>query len=71
MVKRRHRFKQTTTLAQRLTQEGIRLRDSAKSLSPGPEQDALWRKIHQVEAALRIDSWLASAGARPQPTQCP
>jgi hypothetical protein len=69
MVKRRLRFRQTTTLAQRLTQEGIRLRTRAKSLCPGPEQDALWRKIHQVEAALRIDTWLASPGARP-PTQC-
>ena len=62
MTKRRHRFKQTTTLAQRLTQEASRLRDRAKALSPGPEQTQLWRKVSQAEAALRIDAWLSSPG---------
>lgn len=59
MVKRRRRFKQTTTLAQRLTQEASRLRERARSLSPGPEQAQLWRKVRQAETALRIDAWLA------------
>jgi len=58
MVKRRRRFKQTTTLAQRLTQEASRLRERAKNLSPGPEQAQLWRKVRQAETALRIDAWL-------------
>lgn len=58
MVKRRRRFKQTTTLAQRLTQEASRLREQAKSLSPGPEQAQLWRKVRQAETALRIDAFL-------------
>ena len=65
MVKQRRRFKQTTTLAQRLTQEATRLRDRARALSPGPEQTQLWRKVHQAEAALRMDEWLASPGAPP------
>jgi hypothetical protein len=59
MVKRRRRFKQTTSLAQRLTQEASRLRERARSLSPGPEQAQLWRKVRQAETALRIDAWLA------------
>lgn len=59
MVKRRRRFKQTTTLAERLTQEASRLRERARSLSPGPEQALLWRKVRQAETALRIDAWLA------------
>jgi hypothetical protein len=59
MVKRRRRFKQTTSLAQRLTQEASRLREQARSLSPGPEQAQLWRKVRQAETALRIDAWLA------------
>ena len=59
MVKRRRRFKQTTSLAQRLTQEASRLREQAKRLSPGPEQAQLWRKVRQAETALRIDAWLA------------
>jgi hypothetical protein len=58
MVKRRRRFKQSTTLAQRLTEEAGRLRERAKSLSPGPEQAQLWRKVRQAETALRIDAWL-------------
>jgi hypothetical protein len=60
MIKRRRRFKQTTTLAQRLIQEAGRLRERAKRLSPGAEQAELWRKIRQAETALRIDAWLAS-----------
>jgi len=60
MVKRRHRLKQTTTLAHRLTQEVGRLRERAQQLPPGSEQSALLRKVRQTETALRIDAWLAS-----------
>jgi hypothetical protein len=62
MEKRRCRFKQTTTLAQRLAQEANRLRERAQHLSAGPEQTELWRKARQAETALRIDAWLASPG---------
>jgi hypothetical protein len=66
MEKRRRRLKQTTTLAQRLTQEASRLREQAMSLSPGSEQASLWRKVRQTETALRIDAWLAAHdGHRP------
>jgi hypothetical protein len=63
MVTRRRRFKQTTSLAHRLIQEVGRLRDRARSLSPGPEQAELWLKVKQAETALRIDEWLAAPGA--------
>jgi len=63
MVKRRRRYKQTTTLALRLTREANRLRDRASGLAPGPEQTLLLRKVRQTETALRIDAWLASTGA--------
>jgi hypothetical protein len=65
MVKRRRRFKQTTTLAQRLMQEARRLRECARQLPPGAEQTQLLRKVRQAEAALRIDAWLASPGEFP------
>ncbi len=65
MVKTRRRFKQTTTLAQRLTEEAGRLRERARNLPPGAEQTQLWRKVRQAEAALRIDAWLASPGHLP------
>jgi hypothetical protein len=60
MIKRRRRFKQTTTLADRLAQEAGRLRERAKRLPPGTEQTELWRKVRQTETALRIDAWLSS-----------
>src|SRR5215813_7668776 len=60
MVKRRHRFKQTTTLAQRLKQEAGRLRDRARELPPGKEQTTVLRKVRQAETALGIDAWLSS-----------
>jgi hypothetical protein len=60
MVKRRRRFRQTTTLAHRLTEQAGRLRDRAKQLPPGTEQTTLWRKVRQTETALRIDAWLSS-----------
>jgi hypothetical protein len=71
MVKRRRRFKQTTSLAQRLTEEALRLRDRARRLAPGPEQTQLWRKVCQTEAALRIAEWLASPGVPPPTNAMP
>jgi hypothetical protein len=65
MVKKRRRLRQTTSLAERLTQEASRLRDRARTLSAGPEQAQLWLKVRQAETALRIDEWLASAGGPP------
>jgi hypothetical protein len=59
MMKKRRRFKQTTTLAQRLTAQAGSLRSQAKNLPPGMEQTELWRKVRQAETALRIDRWLA------------
>jgi hypothetical protein len=64
-VKRRRRFNQTTTLAQRLTREAARLRERARKLPPGAEQALMWRKIRQTETALRIDAWLASKESSP------
>jgi hypothetical protein len=63
MVKKRRRFKQTTTLAERLTEEAGRLRERARNLPPGVEQTLLWRKVRQAETALRIEAWLGSTGS--------
>jgi hypothetical protein len=64
-VKKRRRFKQTTSLAQRLTQQAGHLRERAKTMPPGIEQSELLRRIRQAETALRIDEWLASPGSAP------
>ena len=71
MVTKRRRFKQTMTLAQRLSEEASRLRDRARTLPPGPEQAQLLRKVRQAEAALRIDQWLASSGDAPPTKMTP
>ena len=62
---KRRRIKQTTTLAERLTQQADRLRERAGSLSAGLEQVLLWRKARQAETALRIDAWLGTPGDHP------
>ena len=59
-MKKRRRFKQTTTLAERLTAQAMRLRSRVRKLPPGSEQIELLRKIRQTETALRIDEWLAA-----------
>ena len=64
-MKKRRRFKQTTTLAERLTAQAGRLRSRVRKLPPGTEQIELLRKIRQTETALRIDEWLACTETAP------
>jgi hypothetical protein len=64
-MQRRNRFKQTTTLEERLDQAGRRLREQAKRLPPGPERDEFNHKARQVEAASRLSDWLATPGSPP------
>jgi hypothetical protein len=59
------RFKQTTTLQERLAREAELARARATSMPSGKERDALLRKAHQAETASRIDQWLSSPGLRP------
>ena len=61
-MQKRRRFKQTTSLEERLAEEAIRLRAKAKSLPPGPERDGLLRKARQDEAASHMSEWLSSPG---------
>jgi hypothetical protein len=71
IMMKRQRFKQTTTPAERLTQQADRLRKRAGSLSPGPEQTLLWRKVRQAETALRIEAWLVARGDHPPSEEIP
>ncbi|MCA1511608.1 hypothetical protein [Bradyrhizobium sp. NBAIM01] len=63
MLKRR-RFKQTTTLRERLADEAERCRKEARTLAPGRRRDMLLRQARQDETAMQIDSWLRSPGLR-------
>jgi hypothetical protein len=66
-MQKRHRFKHTTTLEERLADEAGQLRDKAKALPAGAEKDGLLRKASQCDTASHLTEWLNSPGLR-QPT---
>jgi len=59
MIKKRRRFKQTKTLAERLIEYSMQLRQQAQKLPPGAEQALLWRRVRETEAAIRFDRLLS------------
>jgi hypothetical protein len=64
MLKRR-RFKQSTTLEERLAEEAKELRKVAEMLPPGPTREKVLRKARQDETALHMQDWLKSPGLKP------
>jgi hypothetical protein len=61
----RRRFKQTTTLDERLEDQAKRLRDEARGTPPGVARDKLMRRARQAEAAAHMQDWLTSPGLQP------
>ncbi|WP_445220682.1 hypothetical protein ACKWRH_11950 [Bradyrhizobium sp. Pa8] len=61
----RRRFKQTTTLDQRLEKQAKRLREEARGTPPGIERERLIRRARQAEVAAHINEWLSSAELQP------
>ncbi len=61
----RRRFKQTTSLEERLAEQAQRLRQEAKSLPPGIERERAIRKARQAENGAHISEWLNSPGLQP------
>jgi hypothetical protein len=59
MMKRR-RFKQTTTLEDRLADMSRRAREDVETLAPGKERDGLIEKIREIEATLELGQFLRS-----------
>jgi hypothetical protein len=64
MIKRR-RFKQTTSLDDRLVGEAQRLQRAVEDMSPGLARDQTLRKARQIEVARHMNEWLNSPGLRP------
>lgn len=58
MVKKRKRFKQATSLEERLAKFSETLHDQVKTLPGGSDQAELSRKILQTDAARRINALL-------------
>lgn len=61
----RRRFKQTTSLDQRLEEQAKRLRQAARGIPPGVERDRLIRRARQAEVAAHMNEWLSSPGLQP------
>ncbi|WP_271573752.1 hypothetical protein [Bradyrhizobium sp. CCBAU 11361] len=59
----RRRFKETSSLEERLDQEAMRLREH-KLLPPGWLREQAFRKARQMNIAAHINEWLASPGLR-------
>jgi hypothetical protein len=62
---KRRRFKQTTSLKDRLASFAEELKAKASQLRPGPEQDALLKRARQADTASHIDDWANSPGLQP------
>jgi hypothetical protein len=64
MAKPRRRYKQLTTLPDRLAFWASKVREQADKLNPGPEKDALLKKVTQAEEACQFDNWVNSSQLR-------
>lgn len=62
---RRRRFKQLSTLQDRLTAWSKEIREQAAHLPPGLERDALLKKARQAETGSHMCDWLRPPGPRP------
>jgi hypothetical protein len=65
MVQRRRRFKQTTSLQERLSVFAKEAREKASLLPPGLERQDLLKKARQADTAAHIDDWANSPGLQP------
>jgi len=54
MNKRRRRFKQTSTLEERLAEDTRQLQAQASSLPPGPALNHLNKRVQQNQAAIDL-----------------
>jgi hypothetical protein len=64
-MQQRRRVKQVVALEVRLAEEARRLREQAKSFSPGADQDLILRKARQCETGARMSEWLQSPELKP------
>jgi hypothetical protein len=60
----RRRFKQVTSLKDRLLQEAENLRKQAAEMPHCALREDILRKARQAETGARMDDWLASPGLR-------
>ena len=56
-MQRRRRFKQASSLRERLAEWAKEVREQAAHLPPGPDREALLKKACQADAASHFDDW--------------
>ena len=61
----RRRFKQATSLQERLISFANEARKKVQSFPPGPQKIELLRKARQADSAARLDKWVNSPGLQP------
>jgi len=65
MTKTRNRYKQTSSLTERVEAFAKDVREKVRMLPPGPEQDELLKKLHSAKTAENIEEWAKSPGLQP------
>ncbi|MCW2195000.1 hypothetical protein AB7M45_007771 [Bradyrhizobium elkanii] len=65
MIKRRQRFKQTTSLKDRLISWAEDVRKKADRLAPGPEKEDLLKRARIADTAAHLDDWARSSELQP------
>jgi hypothetical protein len=53
------------TFEENLAAEKAKLEAQVAKLKPGPQKDALLRKIRQLDTAAHMSEWLSSPGLQP------
>ena len=64
-VMKRRRRSVSHTFEENIAAERAKLEAQIAKLKPGPELDALRKKIRQLDAAAHINEWLASPELQP------
>jgi hypothetical protein len=65
ITRQRRRFKQTTSLTERLHQFADEARAEAGRLPAGEARDQALAKVQVTERALQMEGWLSSPGLKP------
>ena len=65
MILKRRRFKQESSLQDRIVEWAIAVREQAAAMRPGPDRDKLLKKLRQAEAAMCMEKWANSPGLQP------
>jgi hypothetical protein len=53
------------TFEENIAAEKAKLEAQVAKLKPGPQKDALLRKIRQLDTAAHVSEWLSSPGLQP------